>query len=73
MCIGPYLPYRYQIVRSAFAEHILTNTAQGALEILGKILELRTGSNASLGVALRLVVNPAANIANILLHMGEPP
>jgi hypothetical protein len=48
------------------AEHILAHTAQGALEILGDFLPLGTGGNATLRIALSFVVDPAANIANIL-------
>ena len=48
-----------------FAELILANQAQGALEILRNILPLGAGGNTALGVTELLIVFPAADIANI--------
>jgi hypothetical protein len=46
-------------------ELVLAYAAQGALEISRHILPLGTGSDAGLGAALRLVIDPAANVTNI--------
>ena len=48
-----------------FGELILTDGAQGALEILGDIFPLGAGGNAAFGIAQFLVVFPTANVANV--------
>ena len=47
-------------------ELVLANPAQGAFKIRGQVRELRAGSNAVLGIARCLIINPTAYIANIL-------
>ena len=51
-----------------FYKVIFSNAAKRALKILGQILKLRTGGNADFGIALFLVVLPAANVAKIFFH-----
>ena len=50
-------------------EKLLADSAKGALEILGKILKFRAGSDADFGIALLLVVYPAACLAKIFFHI----
>ncbi len=54
-------------------EHVLPDAANWADEVLGNVLPLRAGSKAVIGIALRLVIGPAAYGANILLHEKNPP
>ena len=51
-----------------FAEIILAYAAEGADEIVGKILELGAGSDAVIGIADSLVVLIAADITYIFFH-----
>ena len=68
--------HREAILLSAsalFREAVLAHAAQGALKIIGQVLELCAGGNAVLGVAGGLVINPAASISNILFHNRTSP
>lgn len=49
-------------------EVILAYSAKGALEILGKILKLGSGSDAVLGSACLLVIFPSANVTYVFFH-----
>ena len=53
------------IIRLFGAEVILAYCAEGAYEIFGNIFPLGAGQDAALGIALCLVIDPAANIAYI--------
>jgi hypothetical protein len=53
-------------------ELFLAHKAEGALEIFGDIFPLGAGSDAALGIALKFVVFPTANIAD-MLHIINPP
>ena len=57
MCFGLFL-----------GEHILAYSAKRALEILGKILKLGSGSDTALGISGGLVIDPATSVTNILFH-----
>ena len=46
-------------------EHILAYSAKRALEILGKILKLRSGLDSVIGIAYSLVVFPSAYVTYI--------
>ena len=62
------MPYRLFL-----SELVLAHHAQGALKILGDVLPLGAGSNAALGIALCLVIDPAANLAYIFHKISSFP
>jgi len=55
-----------------FAEFFFAYSAEGALEILGQILEFRSGSDSVFGISLSLVVFPAANLTYVFFHFILP-
>ena len=52
------------------AEGILAHSAKGALEILGQILELCSGSYSVFGIAELLIIYPSANVAYVFFHFN---
>ena len=58
--------YFSRLFSSLGGELVLAGTAQGTLEILGEIGKLGAGGHAVLGIAGSLIVNPTAQIANVL-------
>ena len=51
-----------------FGEGVLASAAQGADKIVGEFVKLHAGLNAVVGIAQSFVINPTANIANVLFH-----
>ena len=55
--------------RLFLGEIVLANTAQGADEVVGEGVKGGAGSDAMIGIAQSLFVDPAADVANIFLHI----
>ena len=51
--------------RLLLRELILADLAQGADEIIGKILPLGAGCDTAIGIALFFIIDPTANITNV--------
>ena len=56
------------ILLFSLAEHILAYSAEGAFEIVGKILELGAGSDAVVGIAKSLIIFPSASVTYVFFH-----
>ena len=66
LCLNEAAPFVFLLL---LAEEILAYSAKGTLKILGKILELRAGSNSLVGSAKLLVIFPSASVAYIFCHI----
>ena len=61
------------IILDAGLEHALVYAADRAAPVIGKILELGSGSNAVLGITFLRVISIPAGVAKIFLHDNTPP
>ena len=61
------------IILDAGLEHALVYTADRAAPVIGKVLELGSGSNAVLGIAFLRIISIPAGVAKIFLHDNKPP
>ena len=58
----------YANIKLFFRKAVLAHRAEGAFEILGKILKARSGSYAVLGSTNLFVIFPSANVTYVFFH-----
>lgn len=51
-----------------YGEFVLTDSAEGTFEVIGKFFKGCAGSNACFGYTFGGIVLPTANVANVSLH-----